>query len=137
MRSFNTEQNKHIAQEFYRRFDVNDIEGVLQTLADDATFWIAGKPGAAPIAGPHSKAQIAQVFMRMLARMPNGLRMEVKSTIAEGADVALEVRSHGELDNGRVYENDYHTLMTIHDGKIARVREYMDTQHVAAVWFTS
>ncbi len=130
-----TEQNKLVASEFYRRFDANDMTGALQTLADDATFWIAGKPGAAPTAGPHSKAQIASVFKRMLAQMPGGLRMKVRRAMAEGDEVALEVESHGELKNGRVYENEYHTLMTIRGGQIAAVREYMDTQHVVAVWY--
>lgn len=130
-----TEQNKQIATEFYRRFDANDIPGVLQTMADDATFWIAGKPGAARAAGTQSKAQIAQIFHRMVAQMPDGLRMTVKSAVAEGDKVALEVESRGELKNGRIYENDYHALMTIRGGKIVAVREYMDTQHVAAVWF--
>lgn len=130
-----TEQNKQVATEFYRRFDANDIPGVLQIMTDDATFWIAGKPAATRVTGMQSKAQIAQIFQRMLEQMPGGLRMTVKSAVAEGDKVALEVESRGELKNGRIYENEYHTLMTICSGKIAAVREYMDTQHVAAVWF--
>jgi uncharacterized protein len=130
-----TEHNKEIATEFYRRFDANDITGVLQTLADDATFWIAGKPGFSRAAGTHSKEQIARIFHGMADQMPGGLRMRVKSAVAEDDQVALEVESRGELANGRVYENEYHTLMTIRGGKIAAVREYMDTQHVAEVWF--
>jgi uncharacterized protein len=133
--SSTTGQNKQIATEFYRLFDANDIPGVLQTMTDDATFWIAGKPGAARIAGLQSKAQIAQIFHRMVEQMPGGLRMRVKSAIAEGDKVALEVESRGVLKNGRIYKNEYHALMTIRGGKIAAVREYMDTQHVAAVWF--
>lgn len=130
-----TEHNKQIATEFYRRFDANDIPGVLQTMTDDATFWIAGKPAVARVAGTQSRAQIAKIFHRMVEQMPGGLRMQVKSAIAEGDRVALEVESRGELKNGRIYENEYHTLMTIRGGKIAAVREYMDTQHVAVVWF--
>jgi uncharacterized protein len=133
--SSTTGQNKQIATEFYRLFDANDIPGVLQTMTDDATFWIAGKPGAARVAGTQTKAQIAQIFNRMLEQMPDGLRMSVKSAVAEGDKVALEVASRGELKNGRIYENEYHALMTIRGGKIAAVREYMDTQHVAAIWF--
>jgi uncharacterized protein len=129
-----TEHNKQIATEFYRRFDANDIPGVLQTMTDDATFWIAGKPAASRAAGTRSRAQIAQLWQRMLDQMPGGLRMTVKSVVAEGDRVALEVESRGALRNGRIYENEYHALMTIRDGKIAAVREYMDTQHVAAVW---
>jgi hypothetical protein len=31
--------------------------------------------------------------------------------------------------------NEYHVLMTIRNGKISVVREYLDTQHVFATWF--
>lgn len=130
-----TEQNKAVASEFYRRFDASDIAGVLDTMADDCSFWIAGKPGATPTTGTHDKQAMAAIFRRMLRQMPGGLRMNVKSAIAEGDRVALEVESRGELANGRVYNNEYHALMTIRDGKIASVREYMDTQHVAAIWY--
>lgn len=130
------ERNKQVATEFYRRFDAGDLPGVLDTMADDATFWIAGKPGSNPSVGMHSKAEMATMFRRILTQMRGGLKMTVKGVTAEGERVALEVESYGELHNGRVYNQEYHTLMTIRDGRIAVVREYMDTQHVAAVWFT-
>lgn len=130
-----TEINKQVATEFYRRFDAGDIPGVLDTMADDATFWIAGKPGSNPSVGTHSKAEMAVMFGRIMKQMRNGLKMTVKGVTAEGERVALEVESYGELNNGRVYNQEYHALMTIRDGRIAAVREYMDTQHVAAVWF--
>jgi len=129
------EDNKAVACRFFERFDANDIEGALDTLADDATWWIAGKPAGLAAAGVHDKKQIAGVFQRIAGRLKDGLRMRVKSSIAEGDRVALEVVSHGELRNGRLYENEYHTLMTIRDGKIREVREYMDTQHVFLTWF--
>ena len=53
---------------------------------------------------------------------------------AEGNSVALEVESHAELNNGRK-STTRNTLMIIRDGKICAVREYLDTQHVLAVWF--
>jgi ketosteroid isomerase-like protein len=61
--------------------------------------------------------------------------MTVKGAIAEGDKVALEIESYGKLQNGRIYNNEYHVLMTIRDGKICDVKEYLDTQHVAATWF--
>ena len=85
--------------------------------------------------GTHDKQQIARVFHGMLGQLKNGLRMTVKGAIAEGDQVALEVVSHGELRNGRVYDQEYHMLITIRDGKISAVREYLDTQHVYATWF--
>jgi uncharacterized protein len=48
----------------------------------------------------------------------------------------VEAMSRGALRNGRVYEQEYHVLFTLRDGKIAAAREYMDTAHVNAIWYT-
>jgi len=130
-----TQTNRAVAESFYRRFDANDIPGALALMADDLSFWIAGRPDAIPSAGTHSKQEMADIFRRMTRRMKDGLRMTVRQVTAEGERVALEVESRGELLNGRVYNQQYHALMTIRDGKIASVREYMDTQHVLDVWY--
>ena len=104
-------------------------------MTDDATWWIAGKPALLSAAGVHSKEQIARLFYNMVGQLPNGLKMTVKSLIAEGDKVALEIESYGELQNGRIYNQEYHILITIRDGKVSAVREYLDTQHVFATWF--
>jgi ketosteroid isomerase-like protein len=130
------EQNKQIAREFFARFSENDIAGALDMMTDDVTYWIAGKPGLAPSAGVKTKADMEDIFSRMNVRLKTGLRMTVKGVIAEDDKVALQVESYGELKNGRVYNNEYHTLITIRDGKIGAVAEYLDTHHVVATWFT-
>jgi ketosteroid isomerase-like protein len=129
------EQNKQLAAEFFARLTANDPTGALALVADDATWWIPGKPGALPAAGVHTKQGITRIIQTMVEQLKGGLRMTVKSAIAEGDRVALEVESYGELRNGRVYNQEYHVLMTIRDGKIDAVREYLDTQHAFAVWF--
>lgn len=132
-----TETARRVALDFYSRFDANDIEGALALMDDDLTFWIAGKPGSNATAGYRTKVEMARIFTAMTKRMKDGLRMRVKATTAEGERVALEVESHGELNDGRVYNNEYHAVMVVRGGKIAQVREYMDTQHVQSVWYTA
>lgn len=131
----NTEANKQLAIDLFARFTARDIPGVLDRLADDATWWIAGKPEQMRTAGPHDKAGIARLFQAMDSRLKDGLKMTVKNAIAEGDQVALELESIGELTNGRRYNNQYHMLMTMRDGKVAAVKEYLDTHHAWAVWF--
>src|SRR5687767_12069379 len=116
------EQNKILAREFFDRFNANDVAGALDTMTNDATWWIAGKPGQLRAAGVHSKEQMANLFYNMVGQLLNGLKMTVKSMIAEGDKVALEVESYGELRNGRKYNQEYHYLVTIRDGKISAVR---------------
>ena len=130
-----TEQTKKIATEFFARFDGNDVAGALAMMSEDCNWWIAGKAGSNPSVGDHTKEQMARMFRAMGKALKGGLRMTVKSAIAEGERVALEVVSRGELSNGRVYEQEYHMLMTVRDGKISLVKEYLDTHHVNDIWF--
>ncbi len=131
------EDNRKIAIEFYNRFSAGDIPGALALMADDATFWLAGKVGRNAAAGLRTKQELADLFRHMGRQLKGGLKMTVKHTLAEGDRVALEVESHGELLNGRVYNQEYHTVMTVREGRIVAVREYLDTQHVQEVWYTA
>jgi ketosteroid isomerase-like protein len=133
--SMSIEQNKTLASGFFARFSANDIPGALDAMSDDVTWWIAGKPESSSAAGVHDKKYMGRLFYNMVGQLKDGLRMTVKSLIAEGDKVALEIESYGELQNGPIYNNEYHVLMTIRDGKICEVREYLDTQHVVATWF--
>lgn len=129
-----TDENKALAAEFFARFTAGDIDGALATMNDDATWWIPGKPESAPNAGLYDKERIARLFHAMQGRLKEGLKMIVLSSIAEGDRVALEVESFGELTNGRSYRQEYHFLITLRDGKISAVREYLDTQHAYDIW---
>jgi ketosteroid isomerase-like protein len=129
-----TEANKELAVELFARFTAGDLAGALDLLADDLTWWIAGKPGQSPAAGAHDKTYMGRLFHRMFRELEDGLRMTVESAVAEGDQVALQVESLGKLKNGRVYDQEYHLAMTVRDGRIREVREYLDTHHVAAVW---
>ena len=128
------EENKAVAHTFFALFDAGDIAGALDTMTDDATWWIPGKKERSPAAGLYSKEKIGRLFGRMVGALKDGLRMTVISCIAEFDRVAVEVESAGDLKNGRLYRQQYHMLLTFKDGKISSVREYLDTQHANDVW---
>src|SRR5260221_7992989 len=107
----NSEQNKKAGIELFARFPASDIAGVMAPMTDDATWLIPGKPDASPPAGLYTKDKISCLFHTMLGRLKSGLRMTVKSAIAEGDKVALEIESYGELTNGRIYDQRYHFLI--------------------------
>jgi uncharacterized protein len=129
-----TEQNKAVAFSFFERFSASDIEGALDTMTDDATWWIPGKKEHSPSAGLYPKEKIGRLFHRMVNALEHGLKMTVVSCIGEGDYVAVEVISSGDLKNGRHYRQEYHMLLQFRDGKIASVREYLDTQHANDIW---
>ena len=126
--------NKQICHDLFARFTAGDIDGVMDLLAADATWRIPGKPELNRAAGEYDKDRLRALFHRMLSQLKGGLRMTVLGTVAEGDRVAAEVESSGDLHNGRQYRQQYHFLLEFRDGKIARVREYLDTQHAWDVW---
>ena len=130
----NSEGNKAVAYDFFARFTASDIAGALASMTDDATWLIPGRSDRMPMAGLYSKERIARLFHSMLKSLRDGLKMTVKSAIAEGDRVALEVESQGDLKNGRLYRQQYFFFMEFRDGKICAVREYLDTQHACDVW---
>lgn len=129
-----TADNKQLIVNFFERFSANDIAGGLAMLTDDATWWIAGKPDAPGVHGLLTKKQLTELFDGMFTLFEAGMRMTVRSMVAEADKVAVEVESHGPLKDGRVYANEYHLAITVRDGKIAAVREYFDTLYVATLF---
>jgi hypothetical protein len=45
----------------------------------------------------------------------------------------VEAESYGKMKNGKTYQNQYHFLFIVRDGKIQQVKEYLDTMHAADV----
>jgi ketosteroid isomerase-like protein len=129
-----TERNKQIAAALFERFSGGDITGVLALMTDDVTWRVPGKPELSPVAGSYGKERLRRLFNRMLAQLDNGLKMTVLGSVSEGDQVAVEVESSGDLRNGRQYRQQYHFLIGFRDGKIAVVREYLDTHHAFDVW---
>jgi ketosteroid isomerase-like protein len=128
------EEMKRSVVDLFSRFSASDIPGVLALMTEDVTWRVPGKPELSPVAGVYNKERLRRLFNRMLAQLDGGLRMTVLGMIAEGNDVAAEVESIGDLRNGRQYRQQYHFLITFRDGKIASVREYLDTHHAFDVW---
>jgi ketosteroid isomerase-like protein len=130
-----TQDNKAIAQQFCERLSAADIPGTLALMTDDVNYWILGRQDILRSSGPHTKAQMERIFTIMHEQLKSGMKFTAKSLIAEGDELALEAESLGELKNGRIYNNQYCIRLKIRDGKIAEAREYLDTQHVHAVWY--
>lgn len=127
------EANKKLVADFFGHFGRKDVAGALAMMTDDATWWIGGKPRLFPIAGLKTKAAMAEILNSLVPVMKNGLAITPKGMTAEGNKVAVEAESYGELPNGRVYNNEYHFLVEVRDGKIAAVKEYLDTMHTAEI----
>ncbi len=58
----------------------------------------------------------------------------IESIASNGPFVMLETHGMGKLSDGRTYDNRYAWAITVKDGKIFALREYMDSAYVAALF---
>ena len=99
-----------------------------------STWWVAGTTA---LSGTYSKSELGKLLDRIVPMAPKGLRVtptlltaEGKFLTAESDRVSVEAVSYAEFTNGRTYQNIYHFMMIIRDGKFLAVRVYLDTEHV-------
>ncbi len=130
----NNEQKKALVADFMGRFATTDIDGAMAMTTDDFTWWIGGKKELFPMAGVKTKAEMIGLLKGMMGGMKTGLTITPKAWTVEGDRVALEAESYGVAGDGGVYNNEYHFLVLLRDGKIAQVKEYLDTMHTAHVF---
>jgi hypothetical protein len=125
------ETSRGVALGLLACMDEQDYERLWnEYLTEDSTWTLIAK-GAEPMRGraiPDFFAGGGSIFE---AGAPT---IEVTGVTAEGDRVAIEGTGRGRLLNGRDYDNRYHFLMIVRDGRVLSVREYMDSQHVADVF---
>jgi len=123
------ETNKELVTNFWSAFAKGDIKTAFASLSDEVSWLI---PGNLPISGLRKGKPEILNFARHAAKMfPSGLKSELRRIYGDGDTVLIEMVNRGQLFNGRDYENDYCFVFEIENGKIRRVREYVDTQKVA------
>jgi len=82
------------------------------------------------MSGEMDKQAISERIGNVKATFTDGLKLTPTGWMAEGGRVAGEMESYGVKTNGTVYNNFYHFLAIVSDGKITVLHEYLDTLHV-------
>ena len=102
---------------------------------DQQAWWINGKPHLFPAAETMTRAQYVEILKHNGSAVKGGMTMKVVGMLAEGDRVAAELQSHAVTTSGKVYNNQYHILFVIRDGRIVKVREYLDPMHGTEIFF--
>lgn len=125
-----TEANKATAIALLKASGKHDGETFAALLHPEATYRVIGKPHLFPYAGEQTREQIV-AYMSTPSIFVGGVETTFGDITAEDDRVAVECSIRGELPDGRVYTNVYHYLFQFRDGKVIRVKEYLDTQSAA------
>jgi ketosteroid isomerase-like protein len=132
MTSSPSEQSKARVIEAWQVFKTRDPERIAAVFTEDAE-WLAppGNATAVALGGSHhivGRAPITQFLATEMYRLFRDIQIEFRGVHADGDTVIVEERMQATLPNGTHYDNDYCFLFELADGRIRRVREYMDTQ---------
>lgn len=129
-------ENKAIVARFFETFSSGDVPALLDAMADAGSWWVSGRLEG--MSGRYDKASFGTLVEGAKAIYKSGgLTITTVSMIAEGERVAVEATGFVELTDGRTYSPQYHFLVTVRDGKVFEVREYMDTQHAKDTFFSN
>lgn len=126
-----TEQLKQTVNAFFDALAAADAEHIVSFYAADGECWTSGNT---LISGTLNREQILAGASAVLDVFPDKLSFVIDSMTAEGLKVAVEARSEGLHISGQQYRNFYHFLFEFNeDGKLRRLKEYMDTEAVTDV----
>lgn len=125
-----TDVNKSFVTDFFAAMNAGDADAIANSYADDGCVQTMGNT---LISGVFNKEQITRSAGAIFDVFPQGLSFKILSMVAEGDKVAVEATSEGEHISGQIYSNEYHFLFEFRDGKLLRLKEYMDTERVTDV----
>jgi ketosteroid isomerase-like protein len=124
------EENVQIVKDFFAAMGSYNEQALLASVADDIEWIIPGKSW--PLAGTHRRhSELAAVLQKASA--------EVEMTypkppefVAQGDRVLVIGVATGKIKaTNRPFRDDWVFDITVRDGKVAKIREYIDTQALA------
>jgi ketosteroid isomerase-like protein len=124
------QRNKQLVREFFASMGRGDVTALVAAYAEDGCLVTMGRT---LISGKFTRAQIQAAAARIYEVFPQGLTFTIDAMTAEGERVAVEAHSEGQHVSGALYSNEYHFLFLFRDGKLALLKEYMDTERVTDI----
>jgi ketosteroid isomerase-like protein len=125
-----TKENVQIVKDFFAAMGRGDKQGLLALAAEDIEWMIPGEGW--PLAGTHrGHAELAAVLQKASE--------EVEMTypkppefVAQGDRVLVIGSATGKIKaTNKPFKDDWAFAITVRSGKVANIREYIDTQALA------
>lgn len=124
------EHNKAFIRDFIDAMSRGDAAAIVASYTEDG---YCDSFGHTLVSGRYTRDTIAAASAGLFDAFPEGLHFEILHMTAEGDRVAVEATSRGMHVSGRLYANHYHFLFHLREGKVAVMKEFMDTEHATEV----
>jgi ketosteroid isomerase-like protein len=122
------EANKALVRRYFETVARDGFGKALEMVAEDARWWMPGMDGEL------GKRDMIAAMDRAADSLVGNMDSEIVSMTAEEDRVAAEVRGSSLRKSGSRYDNVYHFLFRVRDGKIAEIREHNDTLYASRVF---
>jgi ketosteroid isomerase-like protein len=126
----NVQENVQIVKDAFAAIGRGDMQGLLALSAEDIEWIIPGEDW--PLAGTRrGHAGLADLFQTQSESMETTF-MEPREFVAQGDRVLVVGFARGRIKaTNRTWEDDWVFAITVRNGKLTNIREYIDTQALA------
>ena len=124
-----TEKNVQTVKDFFAAIGRGDKEGLLALVAEDFEWVIPGEDW--PLAGTHrGHAGLTSLLQKVSEAVETST--EPREFVAQGDRVLVVGFATGRIKaTNRTFEDHWVFAITVRDGKVTNIREYIDTQALA------
>jgi len=131
------EANKAVVRRYFKAIEEADYDTIEKLLADEVRFWLPPSvPDGVEFQGRPDIMRNIRESIAGLYDVRVGLHPEIQHLTAEDDRVAAELVIRGRSKASHEdYENHYHFLFVIRDGKIAEFHEHLDTLYAFRALF--
>ena len=125
-----TEKNVQLVQDFFAAMGRGDAQGLQALSAEDIEWIIPGEDW--PLAGTHrGHAELADLLQKASEKLETSFP-EPPEFVAQSDRVMVIGFAKGKvIATNKTFEDHWVFAITVRDGKVTNIREYIDTQALA------
>lgn len=123
------EKNIQVVKDFFAAIGRGDREALLALVAEDIEWIVPGEDW--PLAGTH-RGHAGLVDLLETASKSIETSTEPREFVAQGDRVLVVGFAKGKIKaTNKTFEDDWVFAITVRDGRLTNIREYVDTQALA------
>lgn len=127
--------NIAVVRSLFEAFGRGDIVGVLSVCSPDIEWQVFGSRDDFPVFGTRTGLPGIEDFFRAVAETHRISLFDLAEVHADGRHVYTTVRFIITVpQTGRTVDSEFLAHFEVENGKIVRLREYLDTSAFAAAW---
>ena len=125
-----TQENVQIVKEFFAAMGRFDKQGLLALSAEDIEWIVPGEDW--PLAGTRRGHAGLADLLKTESETVHSSFLEAREFVAQGDRVLVVGVATGKIKaTNKPFKDDWVFDITVRDGKVAHIREYIDTQALA------